>query len=318
MSTTLPLFGDPRPELAERLAPKLQSLARENIFIGASSWKYEGWFDQIYTRERYLTRGRFSQKRFEAECLEEYALTFPIVCGDFSFYQFPSDAYWQRLFTSAPPPLLFAFKVPEEITVKRFPGHDRYGARAGMENEAFLNPAIFEDAFLRPLQPYRSRLAALIFEFGTFPASAFGEGAGFVERLEKFLGVLPAGFRYSIEIRNPEFLTPEYFACLRRHNVAHVFNAWTRMPELSVQLSLSDALTCDFSVVRALLRKGRAYEEAVSQFSPYRHVQDPNLPARDAIRKLIERSRRQRQAAYIFVNNRLEGNAPETIDAILS
>jgi hypothetical protein len=55
----------------------------------------------------------------------------------------------------------------------------------------------------------------------------------------------------------------------------------------------------------------------VSQFSPYLHVQDANPPARDAIRKLIERSRRQRQAAYIFVNNRLEGNAPETIDAIL-
>jgi uncharacterized protein YecE (DUF72 family) len=315
--STLPLFGDFRPEFAERLAPKLEAMARERIYIGTSSWKYEGWLGQIYTRENYLTRGRFSQKKFEAECLDEYAKTFPIVCGDFSFYQFPSDAYWQRLFASAPPSLLFAFKVPEEITVKRFPRHDRYGARAGMDNEAFLNPAIFADAFLRPLEAYRTRVAALIFEFGTFPISAFEEGPPFTERLERFLEALPKGPRYSVEIRNPEFLSPDYFACLQRHGAAHVFSAWTRMPELGVQTSLADAFTADFTVVRALLRKGRAYEEAVSQFSPYLHVQDANPPARDALRKLIERSRRQRQAAYIFVNNRLEGNAPETIDAIL-
>ena len=39
---------------------------------------------QIYTRERYLARGGFSVRRFEAECLGEYASTFPIVCGDFN------------------------------------------------------------------------------------------------------------------------------------------------------------------------------------------------------------------------------------------
>ena len=31
----------------------------------------------------------FRRKRFEAECLREYAETFPTVCGDFAFYQFP-------------------------------------------------------------------------------------------------------------------------------------------------------------------------------------------------------------------------------------
>lgn len=311
--STLPLFGDPKAEFAERLAPKLAALARENIFIGTSSWKYEGWLDQLYSRERYLTRGRFSQKKFEAECLAEYAETFPIVCGDFSFYQFPAPVFWERLFSTAPAGLQFAFKVPEEITVRRFPKHDRYGARAGMDNDAFLNADILASAFLEPLERYRSRIAALIFEFGSMAQSA----PEFLARLDPFLDALPGGFRYSLEIRNAEFLAPDYFECLKAHGVAHVFNAWTRMPELGVQMAMSDSFTSHFTVVRALLRKGRAYEDAVKQFSPYLAVQDPNPPARQSIRDLIVRSRDQRQPAYIFVNNRLEGNAPTTIDAIV-
>src|SRR5512140_2798538 len=111
-----PLFDD-RPEFdRESLARELASLAAEGIHFGTSSWKYEGWLGQIYTREMYLSRGRFSRRTFEAECLREYARTFPAVCGDFSFYQFPSQEYWARLFAQAPPPFLFAFKVPEQIT----------------------------------------------------------------------------------------------------------------------------------------------------------------------------------------------------------
>ena len=171
----LSLFEDPAPELAAKLRPKLAALAAERIYIGTSSWKYEGWMGQIYTPEKYLTRGRFSQKKFEAECLGEYAETFPVVCGDFSFYQFPSQAYWQRLFEGSPRQLLFAFKVPEDVTVKRFPVHDRYGARAGLVNETFLNANVFRELFAAPLEAYRDRVATLIFEFGAFGRSAFDE-----------------------------------------------------------------------------------------------------------------------------------------------
>jgi len=56
------------------------------------------------------------------------------------------------------------------------------------------------------------------------------------------------------------------FAALARHNTAHVFNAWTRMPTLAEQVAMSEAFTADFSVVRALLRKGRGHEQAVKLF----------------------------------------------------
>jgi uncharacterized protein YecE (DUF72 family) len=310
----LPLF-DPAPEFDHvALAARLRALAAGNIWIGTSSWKYEGWLGQIYTRDRYSVRGRYSRKRFEAECLAEYAETFPVVCGDFSFYQFPSPEYWQRLFASAPISLRFALKVPEEVTAEVFPKHPRYGPRAGQKNESYLNAEALAALFLEPLEPYRERIAALIFEFGARGAT----GREFVAGLDPFLDALPGTFRYAVEVRNRDYLGPRYFDCLRSHCTAHVLNSWTRMPPLEEQIVLPGVFTADFTVARALLRQGRAYEDAVARFSPYNKVQDENAEGRRALRALMERMRSERRAAYIFVNNRFEGNAPETIQAIVT
>jgi uncharacterized protein YecE (DUF72 family) len=309
---TLPLF-DSTPQFDRAaLGARLRTLASEDIWIGTSSWKYPGWLDQIYSRERYATRGKFSQKRFEAECLTEYAETFPIVCGDFSFYQFPSPEFWQRLFASAPPGLRLALKVPEEVTAEVFPRHARYGPRAGMKNEAFLNADALEAGFLEPLEPYRSRIATLIFEFGARSKPP----REFIAKLAPFLDALPPSFRYAVEVRNRSYLAAPYFDCLGAHKVAHMFNAWTKMPPLAEQFAIPGAFTADFTVVRALLREGRAYEQAVELLSPYDQARDENPAGREALRALIRRMREERRAALIFVNNRFEGNAPTTIQAI--
>src|ERR1700734_3372483 len=164
MSLFPDLDADDLAPQAARLAPKLRRLAEEGIYFGTSSWKYEGWLGSIYSPGRYSVRGRFSQRKFEAECLAEYAETFPAVCGDFSFYQFPEPDSWSRLFTAAPASLQFAFKVPEEITVPTWPRHPRYGRRAGHPNESFLDAALFNHRFTTPLSPYQDRVATLIFE----------------------------------------------------------------------------------------------------------------------------------------------------------
>lgn len=309
----LPLFDslpDDTPTPKSILADRLKSLAAHRVYIGTSSWKYEGWLGDIYTPHRYFTRGKLSQKRFEAECLTEYAEVFPVVCGDFSFYQFPSPAYLQKLFLAAGPNLKFAFKVPEEITVMNWPSHPRYGARGGLANETFLNAALFDANFLEPLRPYASRIATLIFEFTPFARS---QEATFVARLADFLRRLPADFRYAVEIRNPEILGADYLALLAEARTAHVLSSWTRMPDVATQAGLPGVFTADFAVVRALLKPGRAYEAAVQAFSPYQAVQDPYPAGRQAIERLVERSKLLNQPIYVFVNNRFEGNAPGTI-----
>jgi len=114
----------------------------------------------------------------------------------------------------------------------------------------------------------------LIFEFGDVLAGELSEPGAFVEDLDRFLTRLPRDFQYSVEVRNADFLVPEYFAVLRKHGVAHVFNAWTRMPVLPRQLQIPDAFTTDFLVSRAQLRRGRPYEEAVKILAPYSEVRD--------------------------------------------
>jgi uncharacterized protein YecE (DUF72 family) len=307
------LFDEPGGFDRDLLAQRLADLAARNIYIGGSSWKYEGWLGQIYSRERYLSRGKFSKRAFEQECLREYADTFPIVCGDFAFYQFPAQEFWTKLFAQTPERFRFAFKVPEQITAKVFPSHARYGALAGQDNENFLDAHVFEEMFLRPLLPHREKTAMLIFEFGQFGQRSFENVSQFLDRLDPFLAKLPPEFRYAVEVRNREFLEPDYFASLRSHGVAHVYNAWSRMPELHRQIAIPGSATADFLVCRALLRYGRVYEEAVQKFAPYREVQDPNPEARESMRALIGRARENKEFLFLFVNNRLEGNAPTTI-----
>jgi uncharacterized protein YecE (DUF72 family) len=307
------LFDEPDGFDRDALADKLRALARENVYIGGSSWKYEGWLGQIYSRERYLSRGRFSRQAFERECLREYAETFPIVCGDFAFYQFPTEDFWRKLFAQTPPGFRFAFKVPEQITCRIFPAHARYGPQAGKENEEFLNARVLQEMFLKPLAPYRERTAVLIFEFGTLNRRAFEDLPAFLDRLDPFLSALPPDFRYAVEIRNAEFLAPDYFSCLRNHRVAHVYNAWSRMPELGRQIAIPDSATADFLVSRALLRFGRGYEQAVETFQPYSEIRDPNPETRAAMRHLIGRAKEKKETLFLFVNNRLEGNSPLTI-----
>ena len=311
---TLPLFEPEVPPLKQKLQPLLRQLASEGILIGTSSWKYEGWLGQIYTPERYLTRGRHSRKKFEESCLAEYGEVFPVVCGDFSFYQFPAPEFWQRLFATAPPQLRFAFKVPEEVTVRQWPLHPRYGPRGGERNSTFLNPDLFQLAFAEPLLPYAGRIEALILEFGAAARPNLDE---FLSELEPFLARLPSQFRYAVEIRTPDYLVPDYLALLKRYGIAHVLSSWTRMPELAAQAAQPGVLASDFFVVRALLRPGRAYEDAVQQFAPYTQVREENASVRRTLRELIGGARVAGRRGIIFVNNRLEGNAPGTIDAVL-
>jgi len=307
--------------LPAALARGTSRLARENnLFLGTSSWKYEGWLGQIYDEQRYLTRGKLSQKRFETECLEEYAEIFPSVCVDAGYYRFPSEKYLANLCAQVPDGFRLCYKVTDEITVKKFPKLERFGERGGTDNQHFLDAKLFIDAFLGPLSPHRKKTGVLIFEFSAFYPTHFERLRDFIAVLDEFFGHLPADWQYGVEVRNAKLLRAEYFDVLRAHNVAHVFNSWTRMPPVEEQMAMPGAFTADFYAARFLLRPGRAYEQAVKEFQPYAETKETNKEARAALRSLIQRSVASPTArpSYAFVNNRLEGNSPNTIAAALA
>jgi uncharacterized protein YecE (DUF72 family) len=160
----------------------------------------------------------------------------------------------------------------------------------------------------------------LIFEFSHFSPREFERGRDFVEALDQFFAKLPPGWRYGVEIRNRSFLHPDYFAALARRGVAHVFSSWQGMPPLDEQLALPGSRTSpEFFGARLLLRPGRKYEEAVKLFAPYDRIKDPYPEGRAAGARLIQeaRSRGDSTKGFIYVNNRLEGNALQTIAAMI-
>lgn len=305
------------------LAAGLAWLAARGVYIGTSSWKYPGWLGSLYHPDRYLTRGKLSNARFERDCLKEHAEVFSTVCVDAGYYRFPSPDWIKRLMDDTPDHYRFTFKMPDDITARTFANLPRHGDRAGKRNEHFLDAALFQMAVLNTLAPYRERCGVLIFEFSHFHPRDFERGRDFVEMLDAFLAALPRGWRYGVEIRNRSLLNGDYFAVLRAHGAAHVFNNWTRMPPVGEQWSLPAALTSDdFTAARFLLTPGRTYEQAVEAFSPYASIKEPDPSARSAMAGMItpnmsDAPTTKRRSTFIYVNNRLEGNSLLTILAVL-
>lgn len=344
----LPLFPEPAPARDERwhrLRDAVTRLAEHRVLIGTSSWKYPGWLGWLYQRDRYLTRGKFSEARFDRECLREYAEVFSTVSVDAGYYTFPTPEGIAKLCSLVPESFRLSFKVTDEITLRTFPRLDRFGPRAGLDNPHFLNADLFRNAFLAPLEPHRHHIGVLMFEFARFAPGTWPSLGAFANALDAFFSQLPADWQFGVELRNPELLHPEYLATLTRHGVAHVLNNWQAMPSVGAQLDIPGALTTPFSAARFLLKPGRAYEQAVNLFSPYDRLREPLPEARAAARRLIatllarapapppspsepadtpqptspsQSPRRKPPPSYIFVNNRLEGHALETILAIAS
>jgi len=254
-----------------------------------------------------------------ARMLGEYARwpLFTTVGIDSTFYAPPTPKTLESYAAVLPEGFRCVSKVWDRITVHTF-AKARDKARGGQPNPDFLNPELFEEAVLRPYQEhFAGHMGPFAFEFQQVPSGRKGlDPQGFANALDVFFGKLPRGPQYSVEVRNAEFLVPAYFAVLREHNVAHLFNSWTRMPPIGAQLDLPGSITADFLVARALLRPGRQYAAAVEAFAPYDRVQDENPELRRDLARLADTAAKLRIPAYILVNNRAEGSAPHTVTAV--
>jgi uncharacterized protein YecE (DUF72 family) len=204
----LSLFAPEESPLKCELAARLKQLAEAGLFIGTSSWKYEGWLGSIYQSERYTTRGRFSRAQFERDCLREYAEIFHTVSGDFAFYQFPTVSFWKQLFSQVPEGFRFSSK---RLRRSRRPKHARYGARVGQGNPLFLDTKAFTAQFLAPLAPYAEAVGVIVFEFPASLATRFESVPNLTDTLGRFFGEVPNTFRYAVEIRRERLLCAEYF-----------------------------------------------------------------------------------------------------------
>jgi uncharacterized protein YecE (DUF72 family) len=309
--TQADLFGSealppPSPELVQ-----LGQGIPPGIRFGTSTWTYDGWFGDVYHR-RY--RGPQPAKR-----LEEYARypLFRTVGIDSAFYDPPSEEELQSYASELPPGFPCVSKVWDRITAKRLGQDAPQPGLAGMRNPDFLSVTLFKNSVLGPYgRVFQEHAGCFVFELQAMRGKDLPDPLQWADQLDDFLRELPRDFRYAVELRNPELLTPVHGEVLKRHGVAHVFNSWTEMPPIGEQIDLGWTFSSDFTVARALLKPGRRYADAVKQFQPYDRVQEPLPDLRRDLLRLVTEAHRRRVEAFILANNRAEGNAPGTIRAV--
>ncbi len=208
------------------------------------------------------------------------------------------------------------FKTWEEITIPSFSRQARYGLKAGQPNPRFLDAKLFNDLILAPYREARfePHMGPLLFEFQQHGMST-GE---FCSRLDQFFGQLPNDFQYAVEIRNAGLLGPDYWKVLEGYGVAHVYNHWSYMsPLLQQHKQMEERFTAPFTVIRLLTPLNMPYEVAKKRASPYNKIVGELPQMRKETVTLIKQAVGENRRAYVLVNNRLEGNAPLTVQALV-
>ena len=102
-----------------------------------------GGAEHIYDEDLYLWGTHFSKKRFHEHCIEEYAAVFKSVEVDSTYYAMPKIPLITSQAEQVPDGFLFSFKVPDTITMKKFPSLASFGKKAGQPNEFFLDDHLF-------------------------------------------------------------------------------------------------------------------------------------------------------------------------------
>lgn len=124
-------------------------------------------------------------------------------------------------------------------------------------------------------------------------------------------------FRYAVEIRNAGLLGPVYRKVLEHHGVAHGYNHWSYMPPLRDQHQrMEERFTAPFTVLRLLTPLKMSYGVAKKRAEPYTKIVEELQEMRRDTVELVNKAVGEKRKAYVLVNNRSEGNAPLTIQAL--
>jgi len=302
-------FSSHRDELVSPPPQRISSFP--GIRFGTSTWAYPGWVGIVYSKIH----------KNSTDYLREYVQDprFQTVGADFTFYSPPAAAMLRSWLEFLPPGFPMVFKVWDELTVDRFEKVDQAQSPKriqGAVNSNYLSVSLFEDAFLAPFieSGFKDHTGAFLFEFRSSTAR---NPEKFLALLEAFLLGLPKGFPYAVEIREPKLLGERYTSVLRATRTVHVINHWDRMPSIAGQMK-QDVFTGDRVISRILTPLRMPYAVAKKKFAPYNRLDPENIlhEMRRDVFQLCQESVNRRLPGYILVNNRSEGCAPMTIQAL--
>ena len=317
-SDQLTLFAGAEPEkpaeMAEQVGPapvseEVAELGRAlppEVRLGPSTWSFPGWAEIVYDR-------KYTPTRLAREGLAAVA-RHPLLRAagvDRTHYAPVAAAELAAYAEAVPPGFRFLVKAHEALTLARFPDRPRYGRDRGLGNPLYLDADYAADAVVAPyVEGLGEKGGALLFQFAP---QDVGGPARFAEELGAFLGALPRGPLYAVELRNRELLTPRYAQALAAASAVHCINAHPRMPDVRTQASLTGVAQAPAVLVRWLLGPGETYEEAGKRFAPFDRLQEEDPAARRDIAALAREAVARWQPVLVTVNNNAEGSAPLSI-----
>jgi uncharacterized protein YecE (DUF72 family) len=291
--------------------PALAALAADvpaHVRFGTSSWTFAGWAGLVYARAYPNARA------FVRESLAEYARhpLFRTVGIDRSYYAPLSAAELDGYARQLPAGFLAVSKVWSELCAASYPDHPRFGARAGRPNPSFLDPARFSAEVLPAYRgAFRPFAGPFVLELPPAPLTP----ARLESAAERFLRDVPRDVHYAFELRDRALLTARWLDLLRAHDASHVLNYWSRMPSLRAQLD-AGALLGPSVVVRLMLPPNTRYEAQKRAFAPFDRLVAPQPEMRDDVVAIVRAAGERGLPTFVIVNNKAEGCAPLTVEAL--
>jgi len=276
------------------------------VRLGTSSWSFPGWTGLVW--DRPATPGQLSRYGLAAYARHPLLRTVGL---DRTYYAPLDAAGFATLAEQTPADFRFLVKAPEDCTAPHFSNLERHGSRRGQRNARFLDAAWTTDVVVGPMRAGLAEQAGpLVFQFSPMPAAAVGGPERFAGRLHRFLGALPRGPVYAVEVRTPALLTRAYAAALADAGACHCLTAHPSMPDVETQAAAVALDAAPAVVVRWMLGRGLSYEAGVTRYRPFDRLVDPDPSTREAVARLCIVAASARRPAFVVVNNKAEGSAP--------
>jgi len=277
--------------------------------IGTCSWKFPSWSGLVYSAPK------------DINYLEEYARRYDTVEVDQWFWslfagsepRLPRPADVEEYRRSVPDGFRFTVKVPNSVTLTHY--YSKAKADPLVPNPHFLSADLF-GRFLSLLDPLGDLRGPLMFQFEYLNRQKMRSQAEFQQRFADFIGQVPAGPAYAVEIRNPKWLNEAYFEFLNRHGLVPVLEHGYWMPPVWETYRESRDLLLQAKAV--VIRLHGPDREAMATATG---DQWDRLVVRrdDELRAIVAMTEELLGAGvdvWVNANNHFEGSAPLTIERI--
>jgi uncharacterized protein YecE (DUF72 family) len=272
--------------------------------IGTCSWKYDSWRGLVYTHDP------------EINYLREYSKIYDYVEIDQWFWSLrginninlPQQSSMKNYKESVPPDFKFAVKIPNSITLTHF--YKTEQDEPLIPNQHFLSLEIMNE-FIALIKPLHKNLGPLMFQFEYLNKEKMKSQFEFQGLFREFAGKLPEGFLFSIETRNPNYLTDTYFQFLRDNKLGHVFLQGYYMPPIyDIYAKFKDYIK-NYAVIRLHGADRKGIEQRTG--GEWNRIVEPKDEELKKIIAMILELLDRKVDVYLNVNNHYEGSAPLTI-----